>query len=111
MEQIHLSIKDWNIERETGYKPLTTSYSDLSIADAFGEQAVIDTYKSLKSEFLGDYKLLTELTMALNWKIFEHYGRNDRLARLYDKMWREMDSFCIDTFNDDEISYYYQTTD
>ena len=31
-----MTIKTWNIEELTGYKPFTTFYEDFSIADAFG---------------------------------------------------------------------------
>ena len=30
--EFKLSFKDWNIERMTGYKPMTTCYMDFSIA-------------------------------------------------------------------------------
>ena len=32
--EFKLSFKDWNIERMTGYKPMTTCYMDFSIAEA-----------------------------------------------------------------------------
>ena len=41
--EFKLSFKDWNIERMTGYKPMTTCYMDFSIAEAFGESAVLET--------------------------------------------------------------------
>ena len=34
------TIKVWNIEAMTGYKPRTTFYEDFSIADAFGGTAI-----------------------------------------------------------------------
>lgn len=40
-----ISVIDWNIEEVTGYKPISTLYSDMSIADMFGEKAVKDTYE------------------------------------------------------------------
>lgn len=37
METINIgTIKTWNIEAMTGYKPRTTFYEDFSIADHFG---------------------------------------------------------------------------
>ena len=38
------TIKMWNIEAMTGYKPRTTFYEDFSIADQFGTPAVRNTY-------------------------------------------------------------------
>ena len=42
MEKIN--YEDWNIEELTGYKPLTTCYIDISIAERFGKSAVFNTY-------------------------------------------------------------------
>ena len=59
-----LTIKDWNIEEMTGYKPMTSSYRDLSIADKFGISAIKDTIKNLLKNFKATgngYKYITEL--------------------------------------------------
>ena len=40
-----MRIKDWNIEAQCGYTPLTTVYMDFSIADNFGIDAIKDTYE------------------------------------------------------------------
>ena len=104
-------IKDWNIEEMTGYKPLTTFYRDFSIADMYGESAINDTYNRVVKEFKDNYKYLTELVMVLNWKIFEHYQHNDDYARLYDKLWKELDQYAMDNLKEEEAEYYYATTD
>lgn len=43
-ETIQIKVPKWNIESETGYKPRTTFWQDFSIADAFGGDAVTDTF-------------------------------------------------------------------
>lgn len=43
-ETIQIKVPMWNIESETGYKPRTTFWQDFSIADAFGGDAVTDTF-------------------------------------------------------------------
>src|SRR5690554_3758476 len=98
-------LKNWNIEQVTGYKPITTYYTDLSIADRFGLDAIKDTYnKVIKSEI--GYKELTEFVMALNWKIWEHYeSGNEELARLYDKLWHLGAEHATKTLKGDELSY------
>ena len=106
---MQIKVKNWNIEEETGYKPLTTCYMDLSIAEPFGIKAIMNTFKDLLRNFNGNYKYLTELTMALNWKIWEHYGNN--LAKVYDIMWKQMDAYCLDHFKGEALSYYIRTTD
>ena len=104
-------MKTWNIEALTGYKPFTTFYEDFSIADMFGVSAVKDTYKRAFREWRSDHKYLTELVMVLNWKIFEHYETNDRLAQLYDTLFREADEWACENLKGDELTYYIETTD
>ena len=104
-------MKTWNIEALTGYKPFTTFYEDFSIADMFGVSAVKDTYKRAFREWRSDHKYLTELVMVLNWKIFEHYETNDRLAQLYDTLFREADEWVCENLKGDELTYYIETTD
>jgi len=108
---MELTFKNWNIEDMTGYKPITTFYMDFSIADHFGLGAVKDTYKRAFDEWKSDYKYLTELVMALNWKIWEHYEHRDDLARLYDRLWRACDAYAVENLTDDELSYFYKITD
>ena len=106
-----MTIKDWNIHEMTGYEPKTTFYTDLSIADHFGEDAIQDTYNRVMRDWADDVVYLTEFCMALNWKIFEHYEKNDAYAKLYDKLWRQCDEWCMAHFKDDDLSYFLRTTD
>lgn len=106
-----MKIKDWNIEELTGYKPITTFYQDFSIADMFGINAIKDTYKRAFNEWKDNYKYLTELVMVLNWKIYEHYEKNDNYAKLYNSLWKKTDTYVIDNLKDIEAQYYYQITD
>lgn len=107
-----MKIKTWNIEAMTGYKPITTFYEDFSIADRFGLSAVKDTYKrGLKSaKFLG-CKELTEFSMVLNWKIFEHYDRNPALAELYTFLYQTVNDYIPTYLKGEELAYFYNTTD
>ena len=104
-------IKTWNITEMTGYKPISTFYEDFSIADAFGAKAIKDTYKRAFNEWKSNYKYLTELIMALNWKIFEHYGHNDEYAKLYDELWRKSDEWACENLEGEALDYYFITTD
>lgn len=49
--------------------------------------------------------------MVLNCKIFEHYKTNETYAKLYDKLWKEADSYACENLKDEEATYYYRTTD
>lgn len=104
-------MKTWNIEEATGYKPQFTFYEDFSIADAFGESAILDTYGKVFQEWKGNYEALTELCLALNWKIWEHWESNENLARLYDRLWRKTDEYAIRSLKVEWLEYYYRLTD
>lgn len=103
---------DWNIEEMTGYKPVSTYYTDFGIAEAFGEDAIRDTYNMAVENWGKSIEWMTEITMILNWKIWEHYHRgNDGLARLYDELWRKAEDFVFKNFKGDDLSYFYRVTD
>lgn len=101
----------WNIEALTGYKPITTFWDDFTIADAFGTAAIKDTYKRAFEVWKGDYRFLTELVMVLNWKIWQHYERNDEYAGLYNDLWSAADEYACENLKGEELSYFYSTTD
>lgn len=106
-----MRVETWNIKELTGYEPMTTFYEDFSIADKFGVEAIKDTYKDAFEGWKHDHEYITELAMVLNWKIWRWHEHNDEYARLYDKLWRELDQWCIDNLEGEELEYYYNTTD
>ena len=107
-----MNIKTWNIEAMTGYKPITTFYEDFSIADRFGLNAVKDTYRrGLKTAESMGYKWLTEFVMVLNWKIFEHFGKREQFADLYNDLWEQTSQYAVENLTGEELLYYYSTTD
>lgn len=93
------------------YETKTTFWDDFTIADAFGEKAVRDTYKRAFDEWKTDTVYLTELVMVLNWKIWQHYDGNEPLARVYNELWQEADGWACDNLKGDDLMYFYKTTD
>ena len=106
-----MTIKNWNIEQMTGYQPKTTFYTDFSIADHFGKDAIVDTYERAFKHWKNNVEYVTELAMALNWKSWEHSNDNPNIARLYVDLWRKVDKWCMDNLKGDDIQYYLRTTD
>lgn len=104
-------IKTWNIEKMCGYKPKTTFYEDFSIADWFGEEAVRDTYERGFEAWHEDVEFITEFVMALNWKIWEHYETNAKLAKVYNQLWEKADAWCMENLKGEDLSYFLRTTD
>ena len=105
------TIKTWNIEAMTGYKPITTFYEDFSIADKFGANAILDTYKRAFRYWKHDHKYLTELVLVLNWKIYEHYQKNDRFANIYNDLWNTASQYAEENLKGEALQYYYSVTD
>lgn len=99
------------VEELTGYRPFTTFYQDFSIAEEFGENGIKDTYNRAFEEWKSDYKYLTEFVMTLNWKIFEHYKTNRKLAELYNDLWEQADNYALDTLQGEELTCFIRTTD
>lgn len=100
------------LEDMSGYKTISTFYMDFSIADTFGEKGIKETYENVMKNWSDNYKYITELYIVLNHKIWEHYeNKNDKLAKLYDGLWRECGNWCDDNFTSEELEYFYATID
>lgn len=106
-----MTVENWTIQELTGYVPQTTFYTDFSIADKFGRDAIQDTYNRAFNEWKSNVKYLTELVMVLNWKIWRWYQKNDDYAELYNKLWQQSDQYCMDNLKGKDLEYYIQTTD
>ncbi|MCQ2189285.1 MAG: hypothetical protein MJZ00_05180 [Paludibacteraceae bacterium] len=95
----------------------TTFWEDFSVADAFGVDAIKETFDSAFEGWKHDYKYLTELSIVLNHKIWQWYGMRgkhknaDPLSRLYDTLWKEVHSFALNTLQNEELSFYCEVTD
>lgn len=94
-----------------GYEEKTTFWSDFSIADAFGVNAIKDTFNRAFKEWKSDYIYLTELVMVLNHKIWQWYDTNRIYGELYNDLWSKADEYALDNLKGDELSYFLHTTD
>lgn len=105
-----MTWKEFMLEN-CGYETKTTFWDDFSIADRFGVSAVKDTFNRAFKEWKNNTVYVTELALVLNHKIWQHADRNNNLAHVYDELWRKIDHWCCTNLKDDDLSYYYQTTD
>lgn len=107
-----MKYAEWNIQELTGYVPQTTFYMDFSIADAFGVDAVKDTYKRSFDSWHADRVYFTELVMVLNWKSWEHHSKgNDVLVSLYVDLYEQAREYALDNFKGEDLEYFLETTD
>jgi len=107
-----MTIKTWNIEAITGYKPISTFFEDFSIADQYGTDAIKDTYERAFDSWKSNYKMLTEFVMALNWKCWQHFEeKNSEYTELYRSLYYKADDYACNNLCGPELEYYYRTTD
>lgn len=97
-----------------GYQFISTFWQDFTIADAFGVDAVKDTYNRAFEEWKGDYKMLTELVLVLNWRIwfwYEREGQGSEFGILYNDLWDKTAQYAEEHLEGDEFEYYFNVTD
>lgn len=104
-------IPHWNITELNGYVPMTTFWQDFSIAESFGADAVRDTFNRAFEEWKHDYKYGTELSLVLNHKIWQWYGKDDELALVYNELWAKIDDYAYDNYDEGTFGYYWKWTD
>lgn len=110
------AVAQYNFEQQmlglNGYETQTTFYSDFTIADAFGESAVIDTFERSFASFNKNIVYMTELSLVLNHKLWEHYNAgNESMSNVYDTLWKKTDEYCINNFKGSDLDYFLRTTD
>lgn len=139
-----MNVKQWtdmnrhwlyeNIVEPNGITLNDTFFDDFSIADFFQvygveKNSVKETYNRCMKEWKHDYKYLTGLVMALNWKIWFFYqyagyieksgeecpkGYLDNLHKmqnLYGDLYEKADTYATTHLTGDELDYFYRTTD
>lgn len=99
-------------EMQPDYNIVSTFASDFAIADAFGADAVEDTYERSMASFSEDVFMLTEMSLVLNWAIWRYWELHEHeLSFMYDKLWKKLDNYIMDHFTGDELQFYLETTD
>lgn len=113
MNTVIITIPHWRIQEETGYTPVTPFWKEFSIADLAvnAVEEVKKTFAKTFEEHKGNYIWMTELTLVLNHKIWQHYQMNKPLAKAYNDLWEKHNTWCWDTFTEEQKDYYFQITD
>ena len=94
-----------------GYTQKTTFWQDFSVADAFGVNAIKDTYKRAFKAWKTDVVYVTELVMVLNWKCWQYTQKNPAYSELYADLFYEARDWCFKNLKGDDLTYFYRTTD
>ena len=105
------TITKWNIEELNGYKPKTTFWEDFCIAEAFGKDAIIDTFNRAFKEWKDNEVYGTELSLVTNHKIHYFYKRDHDTAMVYNDLWEKINDYCNSHYEGEKAEYYFQWTD
>ena len=97
--------------QSVGKERKTTFFSDLSIAECYGVEAVCDTYKRVMNSWGDDLEYMCEWVIALNQKIWQHHESSPAIGRVYDMLWRRADEYCMKHFKDKQLTAYLQYVD
>ena len=98
------------------YGELTTTFTgDFRIAeDLGGERAVRDTFGRAIASWGGSIEHMANLAMVLNHSIWRLYETDEKLARVYDELWRKVEDMVWgddSKFTDEEKRYFFSITD
>lgn len=90
----------------------TTFWDDFSIAERFGKNAIVGTYKKAMNEWKDDYKYLTELVIVLNQKCWFFYKNGyEGLSKLYAELYYKAHAYACEHLKGDEMKFYFSVTD
>lgn len=96
---------------ENGYEIKTTFWSDFSIADAFGIDAIKDTFNRAFSEWKNNTEYVTELACVMSWKSCAWYEKNNEYSMLYADYYHKVDEWCMNNLKGKDMDYYLKWTD
>lgn len=110
----------WTMAQEIGYEPKTTFWDDFSIADLYGPEAIVDTYRRAFIEWRHNVEYITELVLVLNHKGFWYNSASKlkdddetlkAISSLYFTLWEQLHDWARDNFEDADAEYYFRVTD
>ena len=77
------------------YQRKTTFANDFAIAECYGDNAILDTYKRAVRDWMSNRDYITELALVLNWYSWFWYDNGEpALSSLYAKLFYQ----CKDAF-------------
>lgn len=100
-----------NITLPNGYTMQTTFFSDFTIADKFGLNAIKQTFDNAFRSYKYNHVYLTEIAIVTSNKSCEWYGKNEQYMNLYAECYHKVDDWCMKHLKADELEYYLNATD
>ena len=99
-------------EEKTGFKFETDVWELFTEAEQRDDVDIEELYRKLFRDWHNDVKLVAELSMCMNWKLWEHYEKkNENLAELYNSLRMRVHDYALDVFTWEDGAYYFRITD
>lgn len=90
----------------------TTFMTDFAIANKYGKDAIIDTFKRAFEEWKTDVVFCTELCMVMNIYCWSFYEKgNEEWSRLYADYYYKVRDYALDHFKGEDFQYFWRMTD
>lgn len=103
-----------NVAADMGYTRKTTFFSDLSIAEWYGLDAIKETFNDVMKSWINDPKYIAEFALSLNWKSWQHHAyKNDEATQLYIQLYYDAEEKIYKHFsgNEEATSYIFSILD
>lgn len=111
LNYIKMGYKE-KLEQDTGFKFETNVREVFTEAETNDDVDIEELYRKLFREWHNDVKLVAELSMCMNRKIWEHHEKwNESLAELYNSLWLRVHDYALDVFTWEDGAYYFRVTD
>lgn len=94
-----------------GYTMVTTFFMDFGIAEAFGKDAVIDTFNNAFNSWKNNYVYLTELAIVMSNKACMWYDKDKDMSLEYTELYHKIDNYCMNNLKKEELAFYLKATD
>ena len=93
------------------YEFKTTFWTDFTIADAFGDAAIKDTFRRAFKEWKTDVTYCAELALVLNWKCWAWNEKNDVRMEIYREFFYKVRDYGYRHFKGEDLQYFWRTLD
>ena len=108
-----LQVKDmgkyWHFEKLNGYQPMTLFYTDFSVSEDYGADAVQETFEyCFQTAISSGIAPLTELVLVLMCKAEEVSETDAALAKIYEGFWKKVDAYVQKNCKGYKLYHYYK---
>lgn len=96
-----------------GLTPYQTFFEIAEMANAGQATLTLTAMKPVIKQSLTElsYAGITDLAIAANFKVWQHYKSNPKLAAIYQEIWEMVDGYATSNLKGKELIFYINATD